>query len=861
MAKFYATTDPEVTVLEAKHYEMSRKIASAGMVLLENNGVLPLKAGRKIALYGSGARHTIHGGLGAAGVQARHVVTIEEGLKEAGFEVTTKHYLDRFDAIEQAASDTYYGKLKAINPPIMAVVTMYANPYIMPDMEILDEDLPEDRGAAIYVISRNAGEGADRKPGKGDYELSDAEVQNLKTLSSNFEDVIVVLNVGGVIDTKFAHEISNVSALIVMNQPGNLAGHALADVLSAKVNPEGKLASTWAKNLADYVSSVDFLIEQKKVDDTEYEDGIYVGYRYFDSFRVEPAYPFGFGLSYSQFSIDAANAKVEVEDQTIQFSVEVRNIGTYAGRETVQLYVSSPRGALSKAYQDLKGYTKTKVIAPGESEVVEVKVDASSLASYSQEKAAWILEAGKYVFRLGNQSRNTHVAAVWNLDKEIVTQQCKRLFKEGDCVNEMTAPEFDTEFYPGEWTEIEAANNIVIDTGKIPYVKYSYDVDKPVYKKVSDEIILFEDVVSGKHTMGEFIGQLSIDEMARICVGSDAEHSFMDDPTREDTAFVLESTPGASTGTSSRFEEKYGIPKVTTADGGAGLRVAPVFEVAPDGRVLTDGVASIVGMEKVLEFTGREDTTKYYQYTTSLPIPTMIAQTWDTDLMYDAGRIVSEEMQVLHLGYWLAPSMNIHRNPLCGRNFEYYSEDPYVTGISSTYMTKGVQSIPGYSVTIKHMACNNQEDNRNSLSANVTERTIREIYLKGYEIAIRKADPHAIMTSYNLINGTHAANLYEMLTEAVRCEFGFSGVVMTDFGTTGKRRPGSSGVEPKYGPSSAPGCIQAGNDLVMPGSPDDIADIAAAAKDGSLALCDLQWCTKNVLTSIQNSHWFTDPRD
>lgn len=217
-----------------------------------------------------------------------------------------------------------------------------------------------------------------------------------------------------------------------------------------------------------------------------------------------------------------------------------------------------------------------------------------------------------------------------------------------------------------------------------------------------------------------------------------------------------------------------------------------------------------------------------------------------------------EEMQLLHLGFWLAPSMNIQRNPLCGRNFEYLSEDPYITGRSSAYVTKGVQSVQGYSVTIKHMACNNQEEHRNRLSVNVNVRALREIYLKGYEITIKDSDPHCIMTSYNLINGIHTANLYEMLTDVVRCEFGFKGMVMTDWGTTGNRMHGED--KPKYGPSSAPGCIQAGNDLIMPGSSDDIKAVAEACKNGSLALSDLQWCVKNVLTRIYDSHWFTDSK-
>lgn len=852
---FYANTTQEITEQEARHYEEGRRIAAAGMVLLENNGVLPLRPATEIALYGAGARHTIHGGLGAASVQARFVVTVEQGLEDAGYTVTTKNYLDKFDAREKAASDSYYGKLKEIQPPILAVVTMYANPYFMPDMAVEEEDIPSNRQVAVYVVARNSGEGADRKPVRGDYYLSESEEEDLSTLARHFQDIVVVLNVGAAMDTSFVREIPHISAVLVMNQPGNLAGYAVADVLSGKVNPEGKLASTWAKRLEDYPSSVDFLLPEKKRDDTDYTDGLYVGYRYFDSFRVEPAYPFGFGLSYTQFSIDAAATKVECRGHLLNFMVPVTNTGALPGREVVQLYVSAPQGKMPKVYQELKGFGKTGLLQPGESTVVTVQLELTSLACYDPEQAAWVLEPGRYVFRVGNSSRSTHVAAVWNLGREVKTAQCKRLFTRGDRVREMEEPVFSTDFYPGESQEINGAQAIVVDLEKIPCVTYSYQVEKLVYETKERGIIPFGDVVSGKRSLEEFIGQLSIREMATLCVGSDAERAPSKQENRADTAFVMESTPGASTGTTSRLAEKYGVPKVTTADGGGGLRVAPVFEVDPTGKVLTDGVASIVGMEKVLELSGRGDTTKYYQYTTSLPIPTMIAQTWDTHLMRLAGRVIGEEMEWLHLGIWLAPSMNLHRNPLCGRNFEYYSEDPFVTGTASAWVTRGVQAKPGYSVTIKHLACNNQEDNRNTISANVRERTLRELYLKGYEIAIRQAQPHCIMTSYNLINGTHTANLTELLTDAVRCEFGFRGMIMTDWGTTGRRREGE---ETKYRPSSAPGCIRAGNDLVMPGSPEDVEAIRAAAEKGDLSLGELQWCVRHILERIAHSHWFAN---
>lgn len=251
----------------------------------------------------------------------------------------------------------------------------------------------------------------------------------------------------------------------------------------------------------------------------------------------------------------------------------------------------------------------------------------------------------------------------------------------------------------------------------------------------------------------------------------------------------------------------------------------------------------------------------YYQYTTQIPMPFMLAQTWDTDAVEKAGAILAAEMEWLHIGLWLAPSLNIHRDPLCGRNFEYYSEDPLISGLMAAHETLGLQASGKYGVTLKHFACNNQETNRSGVSANVTERTLREIYLKGFEIAVRKADPRAIMTSYNLINGIHTANDYELLTRVARCEWGFNGLIMTDWGTTGggrgRRRPGApDGADAGYPGATAPGCMAAGNDLVMSGTPGDIEAIVDDLDSGVLALADVQHCAKHILNVILRSFHF-----
>ena len=425
MARLFATTSPEISEREKRNMERSRRIASQGMVLLLNRGALPIEKPGKIALFGSGARWTVKGGTGSGDVNSRFVVNVEKGLEEAGFTVTTKSWLDRYDRIVEEAKAAYGEALREAveKKGVMPILYIFESPYKEPAISMITKEDCEkaDADIALFVISRNSGEGKDRRPVSGEYELFEEEKEALRTLSANFKQVIAVLNVGGVIDTKFLRQEEGIDAILLMSQAGNMGGHALADILTGKETPSGKLTSTWAEDYGDYPGAGQFSHMNGNVDDEYYEEGIYVGYRYFDSFNVTPAYPFGYGMSYTSFAVSTREVKADGRQVTVK--VQVQNTGSrYAGREVVQVYCSAPEGTLEKPYQELAAYGKTKELAPGESQELELSFPTERMASYDEGSSSWVMEEGTYYVRVGVSSRNTHVAAALVLDERVVTE-------------------------------------------------------------------------------------------------------------------------------------------------------------------------------------------------------------------------------------------------------------------------------------------------------------------------------------------------------------------------------------------------------------------------------------------------------
>ena len=853
MSEIYASKSKEVEQREIDHMNISRELAGECMVLLENDGALPLKETGKIALFGNGVRRTGKGGTGSGDVNSRSIVNVEEGFKNAGFTVTSGSWLDKQGEMLDKSKGEYleWVKAEAKKSSRSEFIIQFDHPYSAPaPVLITEEDCKEaDTDVAVYVIARNSGEGSDRYNREGDYLLFAEEKKNLEMVAAHFKKTIVILNIGGVMELSGVKAIPGINAILLMGQLGNIGGDALADVVTGKVNPSGKTVDTWAKNYMDYPSSAKFS-HNGSVHDEEYEDGIYVGYRYFDSFGVEPEYCFGFGRSYTDFSLQIDG--VEAAGDRVQVRATVQNTGSvYAGKEVVQIYYSAPQGRMDKPYQELAAYHKTSLLKPGESEAMILTFAIKEMASYSEADAAWVLEKGDYVIRVGSSAGNTEVAAVLTLAEEVKTQIGKNLFPldiqlkeiKPDTTAAKTAYEKNSEglgrVYHGS-----------IQSSCIKAEHMVYQGKREEYKTDREKKLTVQDVKNGDCTVEELVAQLTVEEMADMCVGTlrAGEGNVVGNASY--------TVPGAAGDTSSILKVSRGIKNMILADGPAGLRLQPHFKTTKEGKLLPGGSVMGDSFEPFDPDINEDEVDNYYQYCTAIPIGWSLAQSWNTELAEWAGDMIGAEMEQFGVDLWLAPAMNIHRNPLCGRNFEYYSEDPLVSGKIAAAITIGVQKHKGKGTTIKHFAVNNQEDNRYFVNAHVSERALREIYLKGFEIAVKESQPLSIMTSYNLLNGIHTANSYDLLQAMARDEWGFDGTVMTDWFTSQDMPEITGKFQPRYPISSSVGCIYAGNDIQMPGCRKNVDDIVEAVKTGRemdgfrITLADLQFNTANIIRVV-----------
>ncbi|MCR5272960.1 MAG: glycoside hydrolase family 3 C-terminal domain-containing protein [Lachnospiraceae bacterium] len=849
MGKFYGSRTPEVSDRERKAKERVLAVAGECAVVFENDGVLPLKKKGNIALYGSGARFTIKGGTGSGDVNTRDYTTIEQGFEKAGYTVTTKNWLDAYEKLVGENKIKYAEDVKRIakekNLPEFSV-TFGVYQYKDPDGQaITEQDFKDsDTDTAIYIISRNSGEGCDRHNEKGDYYLGSGELEGIKAMSKLYKNAIVLLNVGGVMDIEELKKVEGLNAIMLIGQMGNITGEAVAKVVSGEVSPSGKLTDTWAKDYMDYPSSENFSHNNGNLNDEYHTEGIYVGYRYFDTFGVEPTYEFGFGKGYTDFEISEED--VVLEGTKVTACAKVKNIGNYDGREVVQVYVSAPCGEIDKPYQELKAFVKTKTLKPGEEQVVSACFDLATAASYSEKDAAWELEKGTYFVRVGNSSRCTKVVAALELAETVKTEINKNLFADPAGRVEEIKPNGKPYTYASEESEKAAAKKIAIDASAIETKTIKYQGERPVLKTDKTEKVTMDDILSGKATVEDMVAQLSVEELATVCVG---------DFVKEGGSIVGNngiSVPGAAGQTTNILEKDRHVKPIILPDGPAGLRLTPHYKVT-DGERVPGGDVMGSNFVPFDESKINERTEDYYQYCTAIPIGMTLATSWDMDMIEEMGSIIGIEMLEFNCDLWLAPAMNIHRNPLNGRNFEYYSEDPVIAGKCAAAMTKGVQKEPTVGTCIKHFAANSQEDNRYFVNSHISERAMREIYLKNFEITIKDSKPKSIMTSYNLINGTHAANQYDMLQSAARDEWGFDGLIMTDW-MTSMDVPVLTGMYGHIYPiASSVGCIKAGNDLQEPGCQKNIDDIVEAINEDKemdgfkITLGDLQYCAANII--------------
>lgn len=806
----------EPNAIEAKNRETAYRAACEGIVLLENNGAMPVAPG-KVALFGYGAAHTVKGGSGSGDVNERYCVSILEGMENAGYEITSRSYLDRLEMkVEEAkkneVKDAFNAfKTKPGQNSLMGLVgILMGSNMIWVEEAITEEDLSsiEDTHTAIYVASRQAGEGKDRKIDEGENDLSPLEIANLKKLTAAFDKVILVINVGCSLNMDFLNEVPDLGAVVFFAQQGVEGGTAFADVLSGKVSPSGKLTDTWAKKYEDIPFHDEFSYLNGDLHEEYYKEGILVGYRYFDTYGVEPQYPFGYGLSYTTFSLETES--VTLDKTAVTVNVKVTNIGDCAGKEVVQVYMSAPNGLLKKEAKSLMGFAKTGVLEPGASETVSVSYDMTLAASYQEFGARWILDAGNYIVRVGNSSAATEKAAVIALDELAVTEQVKNICS---VVNEFEL--LDLPDRPEE--DIKGLPVLSMKAADVATVIHDYKNPMPYHSPEVDAIM----------------DKLSTWEKIQITVGSTMMN--VDRPVN----------CRGSVGHSTAKLVKKGLPNVEMCDGPTGLRISKETGVSKSGKDMTsvDGVTNFRFLPESVQkamFADPEKDRFAYQFATAWPVPIAQAQTWNTDLIHEIGLGVCAEMSEFLCTYWLAPGLNIHRNPLCGRNFEYYSEDPVLTGLCATALVSGVQNTPGNYVCMKHYACNNSEDNRIGGNVNVGERALREIYLKGFGMAVKDAGAKSIMSSYNQINGIPASNNYDTLTTVLRNEWGFDGVVMSDWmGSTVCGNPINA--------------VKAGNDLQMPGLGVEAALTFAGLKLKYGYEQDIDRCARNVVRQILES--------
>lgn len=858
MKKYFANKTPAVTDMEKQGAALASEVFAEGIVLLENRDFLPLVVGKNLALFGMGARNTLYGGLGAASIHIRHGISIEEGLETEGFRVMNKGYLDRRAAVLRAEEETYYRNIRdrCGDDLLAGVLRMYAEPFCAAShVEITQADLAQGKtDTAVYVISRCSGEGADRKPVPGDYELSEDERTELTVLESNYQHLVVLLNTCGVIDTKFIRRLKNLKALLFIGMGAACTGSVVAGVLSGRINPSGKLTTTWAENYMDYPSAATYGATDGDLDDEFYREGIYVGYRWFDDMHIRPAYCFGYGLSYTNFQIQPLD--FVRDSDSIALSAAVTNVGRCAGKEVVQIYVHQPEGKIRKVVKLLAGFEKTRLLPAGESQEVRLSFSIRDFSSYDEDQSAWILESGNYVFYVATSAENLVPAGVLRLDQTVMVEQCAGICPDDEKLRETGAEPIVLRDGYGSLPDAHHVPILSLSASEIACERHSYgESGKPVSAFSSPVSLRMKDFLTGQVSAEQLAGNLSLDELVHLLVGRVPEQTGVSRRASVFTAGISSSTSeledttewicaGASETTASLLTTR-GIPKLNLADGGSGLRLIPEFQTDVSGNLATSGLFSIGNVDRFAGDVLHQENggEHFWQYPTAFPMAMVMAQSWNKALLEKVGQIIGREADAYGVDIWLAPSMNIHRNPLCGRNYEYYSEDPVITGESASAVLTGFQQCRYAAACIKHLACNNQEDNRNANNVHLSEQTLREIYLRGFEIAVRKCHPHCVMTSLNLIHGQHTANQYDLLTTVLREEWGFDGIVMTDWGTTV--------LDPdevhKYGCASAPGCVNAGNDLIMPGTPQDIQALHDAVESGQLDIGLLRLSVSRML--------------
>ncbi|MCA1036609.1 glycoside hydrolase family 3 C-terminal domain-containing protein [Bacillus infantis] len=766
-----------------QYTKLARLAAREGVVLLKNeHNTLPLKDGTTISIFGRSQFSYYKSGTGSGGmVNIDYVTSPLDALKSSS---------DLSITINNTLLQTYEAWIE--KNPFDKGEGWAAEPWSQKEMP-LDDDVvaqaAKGSDMAIIFIGRTAGEDKDNTADPGSYLLTDIEKDMIRKVSHAFERSLVILNVGNIIDMQWAEEY-HPTAILYAWQGGMEGGNGLYDVLVGKVSPSGKLPDTIARSIEDYPSTKNFGDTEKAI----YQEDIYVGYRYFETFAKDKVlYPFGFGLSYTNFAVDVAGAS-ELNG-VISLSVNVTNKGEYEGKEAVQVYVEKPQGLLGNPVRSLVSFAKTNVLQTGRSETLNFEIPVKDFASYDDggitgNKSAYVLEAGTYRLHIGTDIRSAVPSFDYYIDSLHVVET----------LSENMAPVTPfTRMKPSI-----SANGYQLTFEDVPL--RTVDVRSRCLEELpgnreytGDKGYKLADVYNGTVELDMFLDQLTDEDLAIMVRGEG-----MNSPR------VTPGTAGAFGGVSDRLNE-LGIPAACCADGPSGIRM--------------------------------DCGTKAF----SLPNGTLLASTFNVELIEALFEMTGLEMRRNRVDTLLGPGMNIHRNPLNGRNFEYFSEDPYLTGKMAAAQLKGMHRV-GVTGTIKHFSANNQEFHRHDIDSIISERALREIYLKGYEIAVKEAGATSIMTTYGAVNGVWTAGLYDQNSRILRGEWGFDGIVMTDWWAK-INDEGGLGTKNNTAPM-----VRSQNDLYMvvnqpDANPFDDNTLAALA-DGSLTRGELHRNAANICRFI-----------
>ena len=750
-----------------------------------------MREGESVAVFGRMAFHYHKSGLGSGGlVNTRYVVGILDALKECKEIQLDEKLLGIYaNWIKENPYDEGQGWGRV--------------PWSQKEMEVTEEmlDCARSNDVSLIIIGRTAGEDQDNNTNPGSYCLTETEEDLICRVCEVSKCTVVVLNVGNIIDMSWVEKY-HPQAVLYAWQGGQEGGNGVADVLTGKVCACGKLTDTIAERIEYYPSTENFGDPYKNY----YKEDIYVGYRYFETFAKDKVlYPFGYGLSYTNFETKAEIFKNTEDELTV--AATVTNIGDVRGKEVVQVYVKAPQGKLGNPARKLIGFAKTRELAPGEKEELVIIIPKYDMASYDDSgvtghKSCYVLEEGTYEIFAGSDVRSAKSAGIYEEELRVI-EQLQEAYAPIEKFRRMKA------VLRADGTYQAVTEEVPVRTAD-PHKRREERMPKTL-EYMGDKGYKLADVLDKKVSMDEFVAQISEADLIAMFRGEGM------------------CSPKVTAGTAAAFGgvteslKALGIPVGCCVDGPSGIRM--------------------------------DCGTKAF----SLPNGTLLGCTFNTELVGELYEMTGRELRLNKIDSLLGPGMNIHRNPLCGRNFEYYSEDPLVAGLCAAADTRGIQSHAGIGTSIKHFAANNQEDNRMYVNEHISERAMREIYLKGFEIAVKTAQPMTIMSSYNLVNGVHTANSHDLLTAAARDEWGFAGYVMTDWGTS----EDMSGLfaykyNLKYGHSTSRECVLAGNDLQMPGQQGNRQEIIASVADGTLPLGQLQTCAYRILNVVLQSLAYDD---